>query len=145
MTLGVYCGSFNPFHVGHLDIANKAKKIFNVVTIVQAINPKKISIYKLPDSLQDRFNIGSLDNGKMLTDYINNLELQKNFTSVTLIRGLRNEKDFEYEENLCAAYRLLKPDINIIHIFADPKYNFVSSSLLRDYGNIYKFKELIVK
>jgi pantetheine-phosphate adenylyltransferase len=152
-TLGIYCGSFAPFHLGHLDIAAKAQKIFDKVLIVQATNvEKKNAKYKLPASLSKHgFYTLIIKADELLTDFINNLEDKKyelfgaDYDSITIIRGLRNEKDFEYEENLCAAYRMLKPDVNIIHIFSDPKYNFVSSTLLRNYGHLDKFKHLLVK
>jgi len=151
-TLGIYCGSFSPFHVGHLDIALKAKRMFDEVLIVRATNvDKKNQIYAFPDILKQRgFFLAVLSKDELLTDFVDNIHKKKydwlgGDYNCVLIRGLRNEKDFEYEENLCAAYRMLKTDINIVHIFSDPKYNFVSSSLLRSYGHLEKFKGLIVK
>lgn len=152
-TLGIYCGSFAPFHIGHLDIANKAAKIFDKVLIIQATNVEKKNVkYHMPESLSKKgFYTLSLKTNELLTDFVNNIENKKyelfgaDYNSISIIRGLRNEKDFEYEENLCAAYRMLKPDINIIHIFSDPQYNFVSSTLLRNYGQLESFKHLIIK
>ena len=58
---------------------------------------------------------------------------------------IQSYTDFEYEENLYAAYKTLKPDVNIIHIFCDSQYNFISSTLLRNYGHLPQFNQFIVK
>lgn len=145
--IGVYAGSFNPFHSGHSDIANKAKRIFDEVWIVKAINPNKpihkyrVGEYKLPHCVKACFRV--IETKDLITDLIK--EHSSSLKRFTLIRGLRNEKDFAYEENLCAAYRELMPTVNIVHIFSDPKYNHISSSLLREYGHLPEFNKYILK
>lgn len=153
-TAGIFAASFNPFHLGHLNIALKAKKIFDRVYIVQARNTDKPGEQKsLPKSLiNSGFYINQLEVGDLTTDFVTRIENNRGalysegseFDSVTLIRGLRNIVDFTYEENLCAVYRKLKPDINIIHIMGDPEFNYISSSLLRNYGELEEFKKLIL-
>jgi len=156
-TAGIYVGSFNPFHIGHLDIAQKAKRIFGDVFIMKARSSEKseqvdhhpINHGKLT---QMGFVVGELMPGDLTTEFISRIEANQDsvysaysdYDSISLIRGLRNESDFVYEENLCAAYRRLKPDINIIHIMSNPSLNYVSSSLLRAYGHLEKFKSFIV-
>lgn len=154
-TAAIYAGSFNPFHLGHLDIAQKAAKMFDKVFIVQAINSDKFDKQKeLPVDFLEKegFNCVTLSPKDLLTDFIDRIENNKTglygaysgYDSITVIRGLRNVHDFTYEQNLEANYRRFKPDINIMYLFADIKYNDVSSSLLRSYGHLPSLKDLIV-
>lgn len=151
MNVGIYAGSFNPLHVGHLDIAIKASKIFDKIYIVQAVNKDKGEQQKLPKQFLEsqKFIPVELEQNDLLTDFISRIENRNdvygpyNNENICIIRGLRNVHDFTYEQNLEGAYKALKPDIKIVYIFADPQYNFLSSSLLRSYPK--EFEKFIVK
>ncbi len=152
---GIYAGSFNPFHVGHLDIAEKAKRIFSRVFIVQAQNPdKKDKQLPLPVNVLEAkgFICVSLEPEDLLTSFIHRIEhnhdvygAYSQFDQICVIRGMRNTYDFVYEQNLHDAYRRFKPDINIIHLFSRPELNFVSSTLLRKHGKDPAMADLIVQ
>jgi pantetheine-phosphate adenylyltransferase len=138
-TLGLYAGSFNPFHVGHLDIVKQAADIFDVIMIAQGINSSKIVNGKLPDrpALPIQFlttfkheaeiRVDTYDT--LLVKYIKDLELEYN---VTLVRGLRNGADLEYEQNLVAFLRGMHPRIKVAAFYCDPIYRHISSGALRD-------------
>ena len=71
MKIGIYPGSFNPFHKGHLNILEKAEKIFDKVILARGINPeKKNEIMPLPKSIENRTWMNY--NG-LLTDFIKSL------------------------------------------------------------------------
>lgn len=154
INIGIFCASFNPFHLGHLDIANKANQIFDKVIILQARNKNKdnetkdgINQADLPSRHLRKLGLETdiLLPDQLLTDYISDEEsISLGNKKFTIIRGLRNERDFAYEENLCAVYRNLKRNIKIIHILGDPGLNYVSSTLLRQYGNVKKLNNLIL-
>lgn len=141
-TLGLYAGSFNPFHLGHLNILTKAERIFDKVIIGFGKNPEKKSVDVIPPySLKDRI---CLHYEGLLPDFINALE-DKYKTKITLIRGLRNSTDLQYELTQYRYLQELKPDINVVSIFCDKEYEHISSSgirLLQLYG---KGEEYIVK
>ena len=89
MKIGVYAGSFNPFHKGHYNILCKAEKIFDKVIIARGINPEKNNVLvPLPKILDDR---PVLSYNGLLTDFMTSLEEE----NVTLIRGLRNSVDLQ--------------------------------------------------
>ena len=123
--IGVFAGSFNPFHIGHLNILKKAEKIFDKVIIAKGINPDKRNdeISVLPKELQ--YHQCETYHG-MLHDFINDLGYD-----VTLIRGLRNEDDFKHENMMRGYIKDFNPNINTVYIMCDTEYAKVSSSAIR--------------
>ena len=136
--IGVLAGSFSPFHKGHMNILNKAEKIFDKVIIARGINPEKSNdLRPLPECLSYR-QIEYYDG--LLTDFIDSLGYD-----VTLIRGLRNSIDLQYELTQFQYMQEFKPDIKIISIFCDKEFEHISSSsirMLEKYGksDIYECK-----
>lgn len=130
VNIGLYCGSFDPFHIGHKNILEKAEKIFDKVIIARGKNPGKIQgDYKsFPDELK-YYQIETYY--KLLSDYINNLDYD-----VTLIRGLRNATDLEYEKTQLQYLKDFKPDINVISIFCDKEFEHISSSAIKQLAKI---------
>ena len=132
--IGVYAGSFNPFHNGHLNILHKAEKIFDKVIIAQGINPEKLS--------QDNDNIHNVKAVAMrqcerftglLTDFVVS---KSHYANITIIRGLRNGDDLAYEANQLRFMEYLKPDLQIMFLLCDTEYEHISSSALRNLEKI---------
>lgn len=125
VNIGLYCGSFNPFHIGHKNILEKAEKIFDKVIIARGFNPDKTNIQfmSFPDEL--KYHQKDVYSG-LLTDYITNLNYD-----VTLIRGLRNATDLEYEKIQLQYLKDFKSDINVVSIFCDKEFEHISSSAIR--------------
>ena len=137
--VGIYSGSFNPFHLGHLDVLNKASLIFDKVIVAYGNNPEKgVRMIEVPTTL----NYYQVDtyNG-LVTDYISSVE--NNNVDVTFIRGLRNGADLDYESNQLSFIKDIKSDVKVVYIPCDKKYEHISSSAIR---NLEKFdKELANK
>lgn len=135
--IGIYPGSFNPFHRGHYDIFKKAEAIFDHVIIARGTNPFKtnVDLYPMPKILDNK-NIMQFDG--LLTDFIKELP----FENITVIRGLRNASDLSYE---ITQYRYLQhfmPDIKVVSIFCAAEYEHISSSAikaLKAYGKESEF------
>jgi pantetheine-phosphate adenylyltransferase len=131
MTIGLYAGSFDPFHKGHYDIINKAEKIFDKVVIVRGVNPDKVaSSWELPNSIKDKvIKMGPND---LITDVIKSLKGNAgDDNKVTLIRGLRNSHDLQAELNYYYVLQDLMPEIQVISILCDRNLQHISSSLIR--------------
>jgi pantetheine-phosphate adenylyltransferase len=145
MKLGIYAGSFNPFHRGHYNILQKAEKIFDKVIIARGINPEKP---------QSEFDLGSIkiiqdrtimEYSGLLTDLL--IEATPHYESVTLIRGLRNSVDLQYEMNQYRYFQDLMPNIQMVSIFCDKEFEHISSSGIRTlskYGSD-KVKDYLLK
>ncbi len=122
--IGVFAGSFKPFHKGHFNILKKAEKIFDKVIIAFGENPEKEEKkWPIPNTIKNR-QISQYN--KLLTTYISSLK-----HDVTVIRGLRNSTDFQYEQNQYRYIQELMPSIKIINIFCDKEFEHISSSGIR--------------
>ena len=130
--LGLYAGSFSPFHVGHLDIVKQATNVFDKVLVAKGINPSKCENdkYILPYKYFQEFDskVSAQIFECLLTDLIKAWE---RVFDVTLVRGLRNGADLEYEQNMMAFLKDMHPTIKAVAFYCDPRYRHVSSSALR--------------
>ena len=133
--VGVYAGSFNPFHNGHLNILEKAERIFDKVIVARGINPEKAKT----EGIADFTNLHILkyrqkeDFAGLLTTYLSQKE---EHCQVTLIRGLRNGDDLDYEVNQLRFMEEMKPDIRVVFIRCDKQFEHISSSAIRNLEQI---------
>lgn len=137
MTIGIYPGSFNPFHKGHYNILMKAEKIFDRVIVARGINPEKPkSDWDIPRQVSDRVEVTTYEG--LLTDFVAEVMEPLNVNDkVTVIRGLRNSVDLQYEMNQYRYFQDLMPSLQMVSIFCDKEYEHISSSgirLLKPYG-----------
>ena len=125
-SVAIYPGSFNPFHKGHLDILKKAERVFDKVIIVKGVNPDKSeSTTPLPQYLQYH-EIIEWDG--LTTDLIKDIEAH---SEVTLLRGLRNGKDLDYEVNQIRFMEEMYPRLNVVFFQCSKDLEHVSSSAIR--------------
>ncbi len=136
MKYGIYPGSFNPFHRGHLNILQKAKDIFDEVIIARGINPEKPpSEWEIPNEILSNHQVVHYEG--LLTSCIESVNKLYD-TQVTVIRGLRNSIDLQYEMNQYRYLQDLMPNIKMVSIFCDKEFEHISSSgirLLKKYGD----------
>jgi len=126
--IGIYPGSFSPFHIGHKNILEKAEKIFDKVIIAKGINHNKVKgkeEYDLPERL---LNEKIYYNG-LVTDLF---ERKHSNISYYLIRGLRNAQDYFYEESFRKTILSINSEIQFVYIPSDPQYEHISSSVIRE-------------
>lgn len=144
MKIAIYAGSFDPITKGHLDILKTAAGMFDKVIIAVAKNSEKkgflavdVRVQLIKDSVKDIDNV-EVDSFEGLTI---NYAHEKGAT--ILIRGLRAVSDFEYEMQLSQANSALADDIKTVFLTTKPKYNFISSSTIKEIflngGDVSKF------
>ncbi|MCD6019240.1 MAG: adenylyltransferase/cytidyltransferase family protein [Bacteroidetes bacterium] len=122
--IAVFAGSFNPFHKGHYNVLKKAERLFDKVIIAFGKNPDKTDrSWPIPKTISNR---QQTEYHGLLTDHIEAFGYD-----VTVVRGLRNSTDFQYEQNQYRYIQELKPDIKIINIFCDKEFEHISSSGIR--------------
>jgi len=135
--IAVYPGTFDPLTNGHVNIVERALKIFDQVIVAVAENPDKrpFLTYKRRIQLAEQCFLnqkGVVVEGfsGLLTDFI----FLKNTTIV--IRGLRAVSDFEYEFMLAGMNRKLMPTIETVYLMPSDDYMFVSSSFVREVAKL---------
>ena len=135
--IAVFAGSFNPFHKGHYNVLRKAERLFDKVIIAFGKNPdKKDRTWPIPNVIS--FHQQEEYTG-LLTDFIDSLGYD-----VTVVRGLRNSTDFQYEQNQYRYIQELKPDIKIVNVFCDKEFEHISSSGIRTLEKYNKHKQYLL-
>ena len=134
----IYPGSFDPFTNGHLDIVRKASALFEEVDVVIGINANKRRTYPveaMKAAIEKTLQELGLDNvsvsvsGGLVAEYAKANNVQY------MIRGLRNNMDYNYEENIAEVNKLINPGLEYVYFRAENVA--VSSSMvkeLRSYG-----------
>lgn len=134
-TLAIYAGSFNPFHVGHLNIVEKAERIFGKgnVLIAIGVNPDKA---KSEDLLSRSVEIANKTGRtvEVYTTFLHELVEKKESEGykVVLVRGLRNGDDLAYEDNQLKFINDFKKDIDVVFFRCDEQFAHISSSAIRN-------------
>jgi pantetheine-phosphate adenylyltransferase len=141
-TIAIYPGSFNPFTIGHLNILEKAKRIFGNENVIIAIgrNPSKddqelSSILERVKEINEKTKTSVEIYETFLHEYIESLE--KYGFNVVVVRGLRNGADLDYEVNQMRFINDFKKDVNVVYITCDKDFEHISSSAVR---SLQKFK-----
>lgn len=133
ITKVLYPGTFDPITNGHLDLIERAAKMFDEVLIAVAASPSKKTMF----SLKERVALA-----QEVTSHIPNVSAKgfsgllvnfvKDENAHLLIRGLRTTVDFEYEFGLTNMYRRLSPGLESIFLTPAEEHAFISSTIVRE-------------
>ncbi len=132
MRRAIYPGTFDPITIGHLDIIQRASKMFDEIIVAVAKSKTKKPMFSL-DQRVDFVKIATKDIPNVEVIGFENLlvnlsiELETNI----IIRGLRAVSDFEYELQMGYANSSLKKDLETIYLMPSLEYAFISSSVVR--------------
>ncbi|MFC1517658.1 pantetheine-phosphate adenylyltransferase [Candidatus Margulisiibacteriota bacterium] len=145
MIKAIYPGSFDPITSGHLDILERADKLFDEVTIAVIENPDKGTLF----SVQER-----VDLIKKSTQHLKHIKIGS-FSGLSvdyaaekkatvLIRGLRAVSDFDYEFQMALTNRKMAPGLETVFLMTDHRHSYLSSSLVRQIARLGgKIKDLV--
>ena len=130
----IYPGTFDPITFGHIDLAQRALRLFDRLIVAIGTDSAKQPTFTVEErvrmtqlafaGLNDKIEISSFDG--LLVDFARAVEAQ------AIIRGLRAVSDFEYEFQLASMNRQLAPDLESIFLTPAKEYAFVSSSLVKE-------------
>lgn len=133
----VYAGTFDPVTNGHLDLVNRALKMFDSVIVAVASNPKKKPFFSLrervnlvKESLADRERVQVDSFNGLLVDYL------KKKNARIILRGLRELSDFEKEFQHAVMNRKLFPEADTVFIMTSARFFYVSSSLVKELASL---------
>ncbi len=133
MITAIYPGSFDPVTNGHLDIITRAAKLFEKLVIGVYDRPDKTLLFTTDERLElVQQSIVALPDVEVRVFSGLAVNFAKEMKARTIVRGLRMSADFEREFDLAMMQKTLFPGIEIVCLMADLKYQFLSSSLLKE-------------
>lgn len=131
--LALYAGSFDPPTYGHLDLVERASKLFPRVIVAIGRNPQRVPLFSveerlalLRDMCAPYTNVVVDTFEGLLVDY------GKRVSARVIVRGLRAGTDFEYELQIAHANADLRPELDTVFLPTRTNYGFISASLVRE-------------
>lgn len=132
-SIAVYPGTFDPITMGHVDIINRALKLFDEVIVAVAVNSAKDPVFSLPERIamikevfQDRQRIRVESVSGLLVDYAYAQNAK------ALVRGIRAVSDFDYEFQLALMNRKLQREVDSVFLMPGFRWIYISSSIIKD-------------
>jgi len=133
----LFPGTFDPFHYGHLDIAKRAAKLFDLVVIAVYDKPIKSLLFD-PDTRMALVREGVKDQENIQVVGYSGLTVAfaKEIGANAIVRGLRVFSDFEFEFRMALANRRLNEEIDTIALITDEENTFLSSSTVKEIASL---------
>jgi pantetheine-phosphate adenylyltransferase len=130
--VALYPGSFDPITNGHVDIIQRALKMFDQLIVLVAYNPDKKSLF----TVEERMAL--INDGRMSVDCSTGLlvDYVKKSNASVVIRGLRALSDFENEFQMALMNRNLNRDMEIIFLMTDYRWLYTSSRLIKEVAGL---------
>ena len=132
----IYPGSFDPLTNGHLDILERAAKMFEKVYVTVAVNNQKSAVFSgdervalIEEAIQDKEWKDKIEIEQftgLLIDYARKKKVN------ILLRGVRQISDFEYEFRMALTNRRLAPEIDTLFLMPDEQLTFISATIVKE-------------
>jgi len=137
MVKAVFPGTFDPIHFGHVDIANRAARLFDEVIVAVYDRPLK-SLFMSPEERIDlvRLSFNNTPNIKIMGYSGLTVEFCHSVEAQVIVRGLRVFSDFEYEFRMALANHRLAQDIEVVALISAEEHTFLSSSTVREIASL---------
>jgi pantetheine-phosphate adenylyltransferase len=137
MRTAIYPGSFDPLTNGHLDVLERASKLFDRVIVAIARNESKSPLFSLDERLAlmkpaivPMKNVEADIFDGLLVEYAANQKAQ------AIVRGLRAVSDFEFEFQMALMNRKLAENIETIYMMPKESYTFISSRIVKEIARL---------
>ena len=142
--LAVYPGTFDPITLGHEDVVRRATQLFGRVIVAVAAGHHKNTLFSVEErldmvreSVKDYSQVQVESFSGLLRDFV----VQRG--GKAMVRGLRAVTDFDYEFQLAGMNRTLMPEVETVFLTPSDRYQFISSSFVREIatlgGEVHKF------
>lgn len=142
--LAVYPGTFDPITLGHEDVVRRATQLFGRVIVAVAAGHHKKTLFSVDERLE---MVREAVKGYPQVQVESFAGLLRDFVvergGKAMVRGLRAVTDFDYEFQLAGMNRTLMPEVETVFLTPSDKYQFISSSFVREIatlgGEVHKF------
>jgi pantetheine-phosphate adenylyltransferase len=137
MRCAIYPGSFDPVTNGHLDVIERARKLFDEVVVAVAHNDEKQPLFSLKDRLDLlRETAGKIDNVRIAEFEGLLVEFARKEKAGAVIRGLRAVSDFEFEFQMALMNRKLDAEVETIFLMPKEEYTYLSSRIVKEIARL---------
>ena len=128
----VYAGSFDPVTLGHMDIVQRAARMFDRLTVGVGVNPEKAPLFS-PSERVDllRELVAPFPNVRVESFTGLTVDFVRQCGAAVMVRGLRTLTDIESEFTMTLANRALAAEIETVFLMASERYSLISSSLIK--------------
>jgi pantetheine-phosphate adenylyltransferase len=142
--VAVYTGTFDPVHLGHVDVIQRGSRLFDRLIVGVGINPDKATMFTLNERVDlIRAVAAGIDNVEVQAFPGLAVQFVRQVGARIMLRGLRTLSDMEYEFTMSLMNLHLDPEIETVFVMAKEEFSHVSSSLLRQIavlgGDLSKF------
>jgi pantetheine-phosphate adenylyltransferase len=137
MRRAIYPGSFDPVTNGHLDVIERAQKLFDEVVVAVAHNDEKQPLFSLKERLHLlQETVGKIENVRIaqFKGLLVNFAREQN--AGTVIRGLRAVSDFEFEFQMALMNRKLNAEVETIFLMPKEDYTYLSSRIVKEIARL---------
>ena len=152
MPRALYPGSFDPITYGHIDIARRARRLFEELIIGVVANPNKETLFTLEERkelVEQALREEGLDDVEVISYDGLLIKCAKELEVDAVIRGLRANSDFEYEFQIALTNRDLDSDFESVFLMTSREWVFLSSSIVKEIkrygGDVRRFVPRVVE
>jgi pantetheine-phosphate adenylyltransferase len=150
MRIAIYPGTFDPVTNGHVDVINRASKLFDKVIVCVAVNTSKAPLFTgeeranmIRDAVSDLKNVEVEQFDGLLVDFARKKK------AIAIVRGLRAVSDFEYEFQMALTNRKLDEEVDTVFLMPHEKYTYLNSTIVREIasfgGDVSQFVPTMVE
>lgn len=132
--IGLFTGSFDPITNGHVDLIERASRLFDRLYVGIFYNPHKEGFFSIYEKKRMVLAaLAHLENVEVITSHDElAVDVAKRLGVTALVRGLRNGQDLDYEASLHFFNKEMAPDLETIFLLSKPAYRYISSSAMRE-------------
>jgi pantetheine-phosphate adenylyltransferase len=136
-SIAIYPGTFDPITYGHIDVVDRATKLFSKVIILVARNTSKNPLFSADERLAMVEEIFKKNN-RVDVDCFDGLLVAyaKRKKATVIIRGLRALSDFEYEFQMALTNRKMEQSVDTVFLVPDERYTYLNSSIVREVARL---------
>ncbi len=133
----IYPGTFDPVTNGHLDVLERAARLFDRVTVAIALSTTKEPLFPAQQRVEFvRANAAKLKNVEVVSFDGLLVDFARRQKAGAIIRGLRALSDFEFEFNMALMNRHLEPKVETIFVMPNEAYSYTSSTLVKQIAKL---------
>jgi pantetheine-phosphate adenylyltransferase len=137
MRRAIYPGSFDPITNGHVDVVERARKLFDEVIVAVAQNDEKQPLFTLAERIDFlRDSLGKIDNVRIAHFDGLLVDFARAQQAGAVIRGLRAISDFEFEFQMALMNRKLEGEVETIFLMPKEEYTYLSSRIVKEIARL---------